>query len=143
MNSWLGCWVKGFVVLLSGHQPGGAPKAVNALALVPLGKGLGNHEAFLQVWISAVQSAAVALLGSLRCMPVGESERLISQAGWNRCNLLVLMAPHAFAACAAQPESALKTLCTPNSTNTSRCRSACSRAACGSYSVQQTLSSVG
>ena len=49
MNSWLGCWVKGFVVLLSGHQPGGAPKAVNALALVPLGKGLGNHEAFLQV----------------------------------------------------------------------------------------------
>ena len=61
MNSWLGCWVKGFVVLLSGHQPGGAPKAVKALALVPLGKGLGNHEAFLQVWISAFQSAAVAL----------------------------------------------------------------------------------
>ena len=42
MNSWLGCWVKGFVVLLSGHQPGGAPKAVNALALVPLGKGTGK-----------------------------------------------------------------------------------------------------
>ena len=83
--------MEGLVRLLRGYQFGGMPGFVNCPGTDPLGGGIDGDTAAILLGLKLYNS--FPFLHRYITLIAG-SHHLISQAGWNRCNLSIYLSLH-------------------------------------------------